>query len=575
MKLRLDSCFTAFVCVLISLCAGEAWAEPHTRAQAETRPLKLTAWNLEHLADTDNEGCKPRAPKDYERLKRIAAKLDADIVAVQEVENENALARVFDPEKWRFEISTRPDESPAPECWHRPGASLITQRTGFAIRKPLRYTRNPDLKSLDVGGNNGDRYGVDITLEAGAPLRLLSVHLKSGCHTRPATSLKTDCRILFAQQRALKAWVEARAEDEIPFALLGDFNRRLQRRGDFWTALDAPDDPHADLSLPITADAVSPCIERYKDFVDLIVFNPQSRAFLKPDSFHVHTYEGDEIDFPSDHCPVSVELVIPDLQDAKPQADTITRALKWVRRSAEFPLIAAYMFSQAMTRVDEIAEMENNASDRIASDWVVSVDLDETVLDNSLGQLENEYLGLGFKLDRWARWEQRGAAEAIPGAIAFMNHVLARGGRIAAITNRNANAEAATLKNLIDLGLDYDPRTVCILGRIDRDRQEHNAEEWETHNYKNDKDRRRRLIREGKAATCWTNDPDGTVKAAWNLPLRFVLWLADNVKDLPGVTQRSARLHGTAPLEFGKDYFILPNPLYGSWTNNKPLLPKP
>ena len=558
--------------VLMSLQgAAEARAEAQTGSQTEPRSLKLAAWNLEHLADTDGEGCKPRGPEDYQRLKAYAEQLDADIVAVQEVENAKALARVFDPEQWTFEVSTRPNETPAPECWDRPGANLITQRTGFAIRKPLRTTRNPDVTTLDVGGNAGDRYGVDITVEAGVPLRLLSVHLKSGCNRDRATSKRDDCRILFEQQKALKAWVEARALDEIPFALLGDFNRRLQRQGDFWTALDAPADTYADLSLAVETDVKSPCIERYPDFVDLIVFNPQSRAFLKPGSFEVLTYEGEEKDFPSDHCPVSVELVIPDLKDADPQPDTITRALKWVRRSAEFPLIAEYLFAQASKRVDEIAVEEGDAGD-----WVVSVDLDETVLDNSLGQLENEYLGLGFVPERWARWQQRGAAEAIPGAISFMNHVLARGGKIAAITNRNANAEAATRANLIDLGLDYDPRTVCILGRRhELDRQEHNAQEWEKHGYNNDKDRRRRLVREGKAANCWADDPDGSAKAAWNRPLRFVLWLADNVHDLPLVSQESARLHGTAPLEFGKDYFILPNPLYGSWTNNPPLLPTP
>ena len=94
-----------------------------------------------------------------------------------------------------------------------------------------------------------------------------------------------------------------------------------------------------------------------------------------------------------------------------------------------------------------------------------------------------------------------------------------------------------------------------------------------TYGYKNDKDRRRRLIEEGKAETCWADDPDGTVKAAWNRPLRFVLWMGDNVKDLPFVTQESARTKGVAPLVFGKDYYMLPNPLYGSWTGNKPLLP--
>ena len=51
---------------------------------------------------------------------------------------------------------------------------------------------------------------------------------------------------------------------------------------------------------------------------------------------------------------------------------------------------------------------------------------------------------------------------------------------------------------------------------------------------------------------------------------RFVLWVGDNILDLPHTTQEEARQHGTPDLVFGRDYFLLPNPLYGSWTDNKP-----
>jgi len=50
---------------------------------------------------------------------------------------------------------------------------------------------------------------------------------------------------------------------------------------------------------------------------------------------------------------------------------------------------------------------------------------------------------------------------------------------------------------------------------------------------------------------------------------RFVLWVGDNILDLPHTTQEEARQHGTPDLVFGRDYFLLPNPLYGSWTDNK------
>jgi predicted secreted acid phosphatase len=43
-----------------------------------------------------------------------------------------------------------------------------------------------------------------------------------------------------------------------------------------------------------------------------------------------------------------------------------------------------------------------------------------------------------------------------------------------------------------------------------------------------------------------------------------VAWVGDNILDFPGMTQ-AARGDPRALAEFGKRYFILPNPMYGSW----------
>ena len=53
--------------------------------------------------------------------------------------------------------------------------------------------------------------------------------------------------------------------------------------------------------------------------------------------------------------------------------------------------------------------------------------------------------------------------------------------------------------------------------------------------------------------------------AAEGIPaLTVVEWLGDNILDFPGMTQ-DARNDPAAFSEFGKRYFILPNPMYGSW----------
>ena len=49
--------------------------------------LHVAAWNLEHLDDSDGEGCVGRNGADYAALARRIGELDADIVAFQEVGN--------------------------------------------------------------------------------------------------------------------------------------------------------------------------------------------------------------------------------------------------------------------------------------------------------------------------------------------------------------------------------------------------------------------------------------------------------------------------------------------------------
>jgi len=542
--------------ILIALALGSA-------VTSEANALKLASWNMEHLADSDGEGCRPRQAADYLALRRHADRLAADVIAVQEVENEQALARVFDPEIWSFEVARNPDQEAPRPCAGTADKTIITQRAGFVIKKHVKYSRNPDLTALDVGDANRHRYGVDITLEAGAPLRLLSVHLKSGCPAG-APGAGDDCQALFEQQKILKKWIQARAKDAMPFALLGDFNRRLQAEEQFWSGIDAPGDPFMDLSLTVKRDTAARCQPSFNQFIDYIILNPGSLPLLKPDSFQELVYEAGSPPA-SDHCPIAVELNVQDVGDLAPQKGQMSTGLKWYRRSAEFPLIARFIYDQAKRRVDAIRARGDDASD-----WVVSLDADETIFDNSLGQFENEYLGLGYVPERWASWEARGAAREVPGAIEFINHVLSSGGKIAVITNRDADLEEAARGNLVRLGMRDDRRRVCILGRRAIDTQAGNPDEWQRFGYRNDKDRRRRLIGEGHAVGCWSKYADGSARASWSRPHRFVLWIGDNVLDLPKMTQVGARANGTPDLVFGQDYFLIPNPLYGSWQGNAP-----
>ncbi len=264
-------------------------------------PLRIATWNLEHLAQDGAQGCRPRSEADYALLRSYADRLNADVVAFQEVESLSAAARVFDPAKYQLVIEARPAGDRFP-CRGLEGRSLTRQAVGFAIRKGIAFERAGDLTDLQLGDPNL-RSGVDVTIRAPgrAPLRLLAVHLKSGCASGDRAEA---CATLMRQVPILEAWIDARAKEATRFAVLGDFNRRLARSGDvIWAEIDDADPANADLSLA-EGGAGPKCDPRFSEFIDHVVLDARASRDLA--GFEELTYASDER--PSDHCPVFATL---------------------------------------------------------------------------------------------------------------------------------------------------------------------------------------------------------------------------------------------------------------------------
>lgn len=256
---------------------------------------------MEHLAERDGSGCRPRTAPDYAAMRGYAAALGADVIAFQEVESRAAAERVFDPALYTVEIEQRVGSGRKGECSGQPGLTINPQRTGFAIRKGLAFERLPDFTALQTG--NADlRSGVDIVLRpaGGAPLRLLSVHLKSGCS---AGATRDACPVLFRQVPVLETWIDQRAAEGTPFAVLGDFNRRLALPGDtVWADWDDASPADADLARA-SGDRPARCNPRYRDFIDFIVLDRRATARLE--AFDEKTYAGSAL---SDHCAITARV---------------------------------------------------------------------------------------------------------------------------------------------------------------------------------------------------------------------------------------------------------------------------
>ncbi len=203
--------------------------------------------------------------------------------------------------------------------------------------------------------------------------------------------------------------------------------------------------------------------------------------------------------------------------------------VRWVRDSAEYraSLIQVYRFAGET--------LQAIAADLEPGTWAVALDADETVIDNSLYQEERAAIGEQYSSESWAEWVARKQAPPLPGAMAFLDRVRELGGKIAIVTNRRHSHCPDTEANFRAYSIPFD---VILCKQPGEDRKE----------------------------ARWQSVKDGT--AAKNLPpLDVVMWLGDNIRDFPELDQDLKDKPEAALERFGIQYFVFPNPMYGSWDN--------
>lgn len=288
----------AAITIFAAACTGTP--SPSTGPSAGA-VLKLASWNMEHLAEQNGSGCRPRTDADYGAMRAYVNGLGADVIAFQEVETKAAAERVFDPALYNVVIEERVGTNRQGECGGQPGLTINAQRTGFALRKGISFERQPDFTAVQVG-NLDLRSGVDLIVrpQGGEPIRVLSVHLKSGCSSEDRNEA---CPVFFEQVPVLERWIDGRAAEGVRFAVMGDFNRRLSLPSDVaWAAWDDGSPQNAELSLA-SGDQSARCNPRYSDFIDFIVLDLRATADLR--GFSEETFAGEGL---SDHCAITATL---------------------------------------------------------------------------------------------------------------------------------------------------------------------------------------------------------------------------------------------------------------------------
>jgi endonuclease/exonuclease/phosphatase family metal-dependent hydrolase len=316
--------------IAFALALALSAATAHTAERFDT--VKLATWNLEWLISpaafkslkgqcapkgaqlASNERVIPcdvaqrkeRSSRDFRELSKYAQRLDADVIALQEVDGAEAARLVFAGYEFCF------------------SGSHHVQNVGFAIRPGLPKRCAPDITELSL--RDSLRRGVELVLFPGEAreIHLLSIHLKSGCSSQPLDSGEKPCNTLARQVPFLKHWVDAQSAANRRFAVLGDFNRTLLtevgparsmsgRLQQLWPALEgAQSSPGRILVNAAAGQAFHNCVpgQAHATYIDHIVLSGSLAALQVPGSFQRVTFSAADARHArlSDHCPVSVTL---------------------------------------------------------------------------------------------------------------------------------------------------------------------------------------------------------------------------------------------------------------------------
>lgn len=218
-------------------------------------------------------------------------------------------------------------------------------------------------------------------------------------------------------------------------------------------------------------------------------------------------------------------------------------ATLWVQTAAEYHALALQTYTTARAQLDAAL-----ADPRLSADPVqlaaggyenlppaIVLDVDETVLDNSVYQARLIRDGGVYDRESWQAWVREEAAPAVPGALEFIEYAAAQGVAIVYLTNRRSNVEEPTRRNLLAAGFPVADDFDAVLTRGE--------------------------ISEGS--------DKGPRRASVAARFRVVQYVGDNLGDFLSDVDTSVEERHQQVLAYadwwGERWFMLPNPQYGSW----------
>ncbi len=228
--------------------------------------------------------------------------------------------------------------------------------------------------------------------------------------------------------------------------------------------------------------------------------------------------------------------------DEVPANDLLIAAL-WTQRSVEFKGNALSIYSLAKIRLDQAladkswtAAPAEQKGDLAALPPAIILDVDETVLDNSLYQVWTIKAGKNFSTKTWNEFCEAQVSRAIPGAVEFTKYADSRGVKVFYITNRDAVTEKATRENMEKLGFPMG-------GNVDTFLMQNEKPDWGSK-----KSSRRTVVAKDYRVLLNFGDNFG------DFDDRYTTSEADRLKFFDENKQR-----------WGREWLVVANPTYGSF----------
>lgn len=225
-------------------------------------------------------------------------------------------------------------------------------------------------------------------------------------------------------------------------------------------------------------------------------------------------------------------------QPVAPRPDQNLNATLWMQTSAEYAAVTTQTYRAAGAALSAaLADTNWTAAYEQTNDFrtlppAIILDLDETVLDNSAAQVKLMQSGRSFTEEGFTAWVKEARAGLIPGAVEFLHSALLKGVAPHYISNRICNPtdpDDPTVKVLLNLRIPFAPdRLLC--------------------------------------KTAGSNKADRRKSVAQRY--RILLLIGDDFNDFttaPDTLDERSRLQHFYTSMWGTKWFVLPNPVYGSW----------